>query len=150
MKTRIKTLTVCAAALAAATIAGAQNQPRQERPNRKPAGFNCPTCNSPCINKAALKQQVRQRRLQNQDGSQFQRNARSDSPNPRWQGGRESASQRPQQQARRQESGRFDIDGDGQLSPAEKAARRAYRDAMDRNQGVQENERPDPRPPLAE
>ena len=150
MKTRIKTLTLCAATLAAAAVAGAQNQSGPERPNRKQAGFNCPVCDSPCINKTALQRQVRQHRLQNQDGPQFQRNARSDSPNPRWQGGRESASQRPQQQARRQESGRFDIDGDGQMSPAEKAARKAYRDALDRQQGVHGNERPDPRPPLAE
>ena len=148
MKTRIKTLTVCAAALAAATFAGAQNQPRQEKPNRKPAGFNCPVCDSPCINQSALQRQLRQRRLQNQDGPQFQRNARSDSPNPRWQAGRERAPQQPQQRARRQEPGRFDIDGDGQLSPAEKAARRAYRDALDRQQDVEPNGRPTPEPPI--
>jgi len=148
MKKRIKTLSLCAVTLAAAAVAEAYNQPGQNKPKRQQAGFNCPVCESPCINKAALKQQVRQRRLQNQDGPQFQRNARSDSPNPRWQGGRERTSQRPQQQARRQEPGRFDIDGDGQLSHAEKAARRAYRDATDRNQGVQGNERPDPRPPV--
>ena len=58
MKTRIKTLTVCAAALAAATFAGAQNQPRQEKPNRKPAGFNCPVCDSPCINQSAFQRQL--------------------------------------------------------------------------------------------
>ena len=148
MRTQIKALTLCAATLAAATVVGAQNQSGPERTNRKQAGFNCPVCDSPCINKAALQRKVRQRRLQNQDGSQFQRNAQSGTTNPRWQGGRERASQRPQQQARRQEPGRFDIDGDGQLSHAEKAARRAYRDALNRQQDIEPNGRPAPQPPV--
>ena len=150
MKTRIKTLTLCAATLVIATFAGAQNQPRQERPNRKPDGFNCPVCDSPCINKAALQRQVRQRRTQHQYEPQFRGNIQPGPPNRQRQGERESVSQRPRQRARQQEPGRFDFDGDGQLSPAEKAARRAYRDALDRQQDVEPNGRPASRPPLAE
>ena len=147
MKTRIKTLTVCAATLAAATIASAQNQPRQERPNRKPAGFNCPTCNSPCINQAALQRQVRQRRIQNQYEPQFRRDILPGPPNRQWQGNRKSASYREGQRPGQKGLERFDFDGDGQLSPAEKAARRAYRDALDRQQSVEPNGRPS-RPPV--
>lgn len=144
MRTQIKALTLFAVTLAAVSGALAINQPGPERSNRKQAGFNCPVCDSPCINKAAMQRQLRQQRIQNQDGPRFQRNAQSGPANPRWQRDRQNTSQRPQQQARQQESGRFDIDGDGRLSHAEKAARRAYRDAVDRNQGVQGNERPDP------
>ena len=148
MKTRIKTLTLCAATLAAATIAGARNQPTQERPNRKPAGFNCPTCNSPCINKAAFQRQVRQRRIQHQYEPQFRGNIQPGPSNRQWQGNRESASHREGQRPGQRGLERFDFDGDGQLSHAEKAARRAYRDALDRKQGVEPNERPAPRPPV--
>lgn len=148
MKTRIKTLTLCAATLVIATFAGAQNQPRQERPNRKPDGFNCPTCNSPCINKAALQQQVRQRRIQHQYEPQFRGNIQPGPPNRQWQGNRENASRREGQRAGKKGIGRFDIDGDGQLSPAEKAARRAYRDALNRQQDVEPNGRPASQPPI--
>ena len=148
MRTQIKALTLCAVTLAAVTVADAYNQRGQERPKRKQAGFNCPVCDSPCINKAVAQRQLRQRRLQNQGGQQFQRNARSESPNPRQQGDRIRASQRPQQRAERKELGRFDIDGDGRLSNAEKTARRAYRNAMVRERDVEPDERPDPRPPV--
>ena len=150
MRTPIKALALCAATLAAATIASAQNQPRQEQPNRKPAGFNCPTCKSPCINKAALQRQVRQRRIQNQYEPQFRGNIQPGPPNRQWQGNRESASHREGQRPGQKGLERFDFDGDGQLSHAEKAARRVYRDAMDRQQGVEPIGRPSPQPPLAE
>ena len=150
MRTPIKVLALCTATLAAATVAGAQNQPRQERSNRKPAGFNCPTCNSPCINKAALQRQVRLRRMQSQNEPQFRGNIQPGPPNRQWQGNRQSASHREEQRPGQKGLERFDFDGDGQLSPAEKAARRAYRDALDRQQGVEPNERPAPQPSLAE
>ena len=148
MKAQIKILTVCAATLAAATVAGAQSQPRQERPNRKPSGFNCPTCKSPCINKAALQRQVRQRRIQNQYEPQFRGNIQTGPPNRQWQGTRESMAHREGQRPRQQGLDRFDFDGDGQLSYAEKAARRAYRDAADQQQGIEPSERPAPQPPV--
>jgi hypothetical protein len=147
MRTPIKVLTLCAAALAAAAIAGAQDRPEQARLNRKPAGFNCPVCDSPCINKAALQRQVRQRKMQNQNESQVRRDVQPGPPNRQWQGERKNASHRTGQRARQQGIGRFDFDGDGQLSHAEKAARRAYRDALDRQQSVEPNERPAPQPP---
>lgn len=148
MRTQIKVLTLCAATLAAATGADARNQPRQERSNRKPAGFNCPVCYSPCINKASLQRQVHQRRFQKKGGPQGLRDFQAGPTAQSRQGAREGASQRLRQQARQREIRRFDFDGDGQLSHAEKAARRAYRDALDRRKGVQPNERPAPQPPI--
>jgi hypothetical protein len=86
--------------------------------------------------------------MHNQYAPQVRRNNRPGPNSRQWQGERKSAPYRMEQGARRQEPGRFDIDGDGQLSQAEKAARRAYRDAMIQEREGQPNERPDPRPPV--
>jgi hypothetical protein len=149
MRTRIKTLTLCAATLAATAVAGAHDQPRQERANRKPDGFQCSTCGSPCVSRAALQRKIRTRRLQHTEGRQFQANRPAQVRQQTAARGPES--QRPasrQFQRGKQQTMRFDIDGDGQFSNAEKAARRAYRNALDRKQGVQQNERPASRPPV--
>ena len=143
-----KTCTIVVALLAGTALAGAQQPLRQERPNQRGGEFECPVCGSPCVSKAALQRQVRQRRAQNQGEPQFRGNIQPGPPNRQWQGDRERVSQRTGQQARQQGLGRFDIDGDGQLSHAEKAARRAYRDALNRQQGVESNGRPAPQPPV--
>jgi hypothetical protein len=148
MKTHIKTLTLCAVVLAGAIAVNAQYQNRQERPNRKQEGFNCPVCDSPCINKTALQQKLRQRRMQTRNDRPVQREGRYRHSNMRWQTDHQSTAQRPQQRSRWQEPGRFDLDGDGTLSYAEKAARRAYRNAAGKSRGDQPNERPDPQPPV--
>ena len=144
MKTSIKRLTVCAAMLAVAVGAGAREPYEPQRLNRKEAGFNCPVCDSPCINKMAMQQKLRQHRIQNKDGQPFRREGRSGAYNERWQENRRNISQQP----RPQKPGRFDIDGDGELSHPERAARRAYRDAMERQREARLNVRPDPQPPV--
>lgn len=148
MKTQIKALTLCTLTVAVAAVAEAYNRPVQERPNREQAGFNCPVCDSPCINKAALQREVRQRRIHNQYAPQVRRDIQPGPPRRQWQKERESASHREGQRPHQKGLERFDFDGDGQLSQAEKAARRAYRDAMIQERKGQLNERPDPRPPV--
>ena len=140
MKTN-KTLTIVAVLLAGTALAGARQQPRQERPHRKPAGFNGPVCDSPCIDKASLQRQVRRQRLQTHYTPRLRRGVQSRLPVRQWRGDRKRMSHRPGPRARQQGFGRFDFDRDGQLSHAEKAARRAFRNALDRKQGIQPNER---------
>ena len=148
MRTRITTLTLFAATLAAAVVAGAQNQPGPERPMRNQAGFECPVCGSPCVSKAVLQRQMRQRRMQHQDAQPFRQNDRVGAESKPWQQDRERQPQQLKQQARQQEREQFDFDEDGQLSYAERAARRAYRDALERTQDAQPSERPGPRQPV--
>ena len=68
MNTPIKTLTILAAVTSVALAAGAQQQERNAQPDRRQAGFNCPTCGSPCISKA---QAVRMHRQVNAHQQQF-------------------------------------------------------------------------------
>jgi hypothetical protein len=145
MKTQTKTLTLCAAALTAAIVAGAHGRIGQEKPNRNQEGFNCPVCDSPCINKTALQRKIRQRRIQNEGSQPFQPYGRTGQTNMRRQ---QRDEQNTYRQPQRQKADRFDIDGDGELSPPERAARRAYRNAMDRERDIQPNGRPDPQPPV--
>jgi len=142
MRTRIKTLTLLAVTLATAVVAGAQNQQGPERPNRKQAGFDCPVCGSPCVSKAVIKRQMHQRRMQHQDAQQFRQNDRFGPGLTPWRQNREQQPQQLRRQARQQEPEQFDFDDDGQLSYAERAARRAYRDALERTPRAQPNERP--------
>jgi len=148
MRTRNITLTLFAVTLATAVVAGAQNEPGPARPNRGQAGFDCPVCGSPCVSRATLQRQIHQRRMQRQGVPQFQRNAQPGPEAGPWQQNRERQSQQIRQQARQQDIGRFDFDNDGQLSQAERAARRAYRDALDRTQDAQPDGRPAPQPPV--
>jgi hypothetical protein len=143
-----KISTIVAALLAGTALAGAQQPPRQERPIQRHGEFGCPVCGSPCINKASLQRQLHQRRFQQQGARQFHGNNQPDPANRQWQGYRENASLRTEQRGRQQGVGRFDFDGDGQLSSAERAARRAYRDALNQQQDVQPNARSSVQPPV--
>ena len=160
MKTRIKLLAVLASATAIAASAGAQIQERPARNDRQPAGFNCPTCGSPCISKA---QAVRLHRQVNARQQQFRTNPqvplgqngpranlhqpRRNNPQARMQQRDNLRNRQPQdgvKRNRQQQSLRFDLDGDGTLSPAERAALKAYRNELRKQHG----EKPDQQQPL--
>ncbi len=165
MKTRIKTLAILATVAAVTFAASAQVRERTERPNRKPDGFQCPTCGSPCISKAAIMKHRRQR---------MQANARHQSGPNRPADARHRANYRnrgPQQQSparfrhnqqqqpsspeinrknRWQRAMQFDIDGDGQLSQAERTALKAYRTAIRQQRDEAPANRPEPQSPVAE
>jgi hypothetical protein len=133
MNKPIKTLSILTAVAAVAVIADAQVKERNARPERKPAGFNCPVCNSPCISKADAMRQRRQIHAKRQAGMDRPAHARR---NP----GIHSRQRRPQPpeaaaQARKQKSMRFDFDGNGELSPAERAALKAYRAELKKERG---------------
>lgn len=120
MRTRTKTLAVLVAVASSALIAGAQeeNQPKRSAP--KPAEFKCPTCGSPCVRKAEL---IKQRRMR-------KRHARAS---------QDAGQQMPPKEIRqkmRERAMQFDIDGDGELSPAERAALKAYRTARRERRGA--------------
>lgn len=152
MRTRIKTLAIITAVASSALIAGAQQQNRPERTGPKPEGFNCPVCGSPCVSKASVQRKLRQRRVQNEGGPRAHRNTRTERPAPQWQADREGVSQQPRKQARQQKhqqmNKRFDIDGDGQLTQAERTALRAYREALNNQQGEPSIEKSAPKPPI--
>jgi len=127
MKTRTKILTVLAVMTSSVLVAGAQDLARPERPIRKPQEFKCPVCGSPCINKAEMIKQRQQLRARRQRAQTMQAKARQ---------GPDGRPFSPEEflRSRRQHTRRFDLDGDGRLSQAELAARRAYVRTMRREQ----------------
>ncbi len=147
MRTRIKTLAAFAVIASTACIAGAQEQPRKERSERKPQEFKCPVCGSPCVSKAEIAKQVRTRQAR-------MNHAQAVRPNRPEQARRLNSGQAPagrkalppRPHNRQQHAMRFDIDGDGKLSPAERAARRAYVQTMREHRGEQTG----PRRPVEE
>lgn len=173
MRTRIKTLAIVTAVASSALIAGAQQQNRPERTGPKADGFNCPVCGSPCVSKTQMIKQYRMRQFQNNAAQQNRperpsmkrQNGKTQAPARRQQNQMQpqrqrqnAAAQAPARQQRNQEQPkrmrqqrglRFDIDGDGQLSTAERAALRAYRDAAQDEQDSKPDHR-NPRPPVGE
>lgn len=138
MRTRIKTLAVFAVIASSVLVASAQEQNAPERPMHKAKEFKCPVCGSPCVSRFELMKQ-RQRmhaRINRARAMRADRTPEGQQPRPNQ-----------LQRNRQQRQMRFDIDGDGQLSPAERAARRAYVQALQQEQGA---DQPAPHRPAAE
>ena len=151
MNTRIKMIITVTSVAAISFAAHAQVQGRNARPERKQRGFNCPVCNSPCVSKAEIQQQQRQRlntANKRRSGPNQPENARQ---RPRAGNRQQQAFSRDQRgPAGQQREMRFDLDGDGQLSNAERAARKAYVQARRSEQEDAPAGRSRPRPPVDE
>ncbi len=131
MNTKTATLAMLATISAVAFSANAQMQERNRQPIRQPAGFKCPVCGSPCISKAEITKQHRPRLQANARQQQFgpDRAPQARRHQAAMGAGANEPAAKPLRN-RQQRQLRFDINRDGTLSPAERAARKAYRDAL--------------------
>ncbi len=142
MKMRIKTLAVLTAIASSAMIAGAQEQMPKQQNGPKPTEFKCPVCGSPCVSKADIIKQSHKRmkaratKAGQSDGAAMgnPRSAQGDQPFIR---------EKLQKRAMR-----FDLDGDGQLSKAERAALRAYRTELRKERAGPPENRKGSQPPV--
>jgi hypothetical protein len=165
MRTQIKLLAIVSATLAAAMVSNAQRQrPGREEGGRQPAiGATCPTCGNPSAPRQIRQIQHRRQQMSAESGQPARRHmnaprqGRQQPPvNQRFQRNRQqapaaygrerrtpdqqqmnpqAARQQQVQRVRQQIKERFDFDGDGQLSDAEKAAAKAFRQELRKNRG---------------
>lgn len=150
MRRMTTTLTVITILAASAIGAEAQQQkPGQPRPNRGQKEFKCPTCGNRCTGRDVFqRQQQRRQAMQNWNSPQApmqrnrpQANAWQQYRNqPRMQQrehvrDRQQHPQKGVKPNRQQQSLRFDLDGNGQLSAAERAALKAYRAELQKEHG---------------
>jgi len=148
MKTGSKAMAVLAVVSSTVLIAGAQDRPQPVDPVRKPTTFKCPVCRSPCVSKDELIKQRRMLRARRNQAQAIQPRRTAQAHNPHAAPGPDEPLTAPDQMQRnRQQRGlRFDLDGNGQLSRAERAARRAYVRTLRRELG----DLPGPRKPVEE
>jgi len=134
MKTQTRIMFILATITSVAIAAEAQVQERNQQPRPKPAGFNCPVCNSPCISKADV---VRQRHQINaRQRYHADRPALARQHQGAYNRGQEPRRPDGMPRALKQKAMRFDFDGSGDLSTAERAALKAYRAELNKERSA--------------
>ena len=145
MKSQTKALMILAAAATLTMGARAQEQEQPAPMTEKPTEFKCPTCGSPCINKAEL---IRHNRINMRNKArQLPENAQAPALRQRInaqaqrQGAPDQAARAERipaeaRQAIKERAMKFDIDGDGELSQPERAAMRQQIQARAMREGA--------------
>ncbi|MBN2162152.1 MAG: hypothetical protein JXR25_12080 [Pontiellaceae bacterium] len=141
MKSQTKALMILAATATLTMGARADEQEQTGQPAEKPMEFKCPTCGSPCINKAEL---IRYQRI-NMSNNPRQRPENAQPPALRQRVAAQAQRQEIPAQARipdqvrqamKERAMKFDIDGDGELSQPERAAMRQQIQARAMREGA--------------